>query len=121
MKCLQSFGILFQFVYVHDDRLRSHARRLAIPIQTSDTPTEFLVTFAKWAKELGQEEHLDNWPAPVIRDAHSLIDCYVQTIYASRPPCPRDQAWIIQKWRNLCKNLWLARLKRVNLFGRRVF
>jgi transglutaminase-like putative cysteine protease len=102
-------------------RLRRQARRLAVPVQVSDTPYEFVVALAEWAANLSREEYWDEWLVPAVQGGRCLIDYYVKTIYASRPLTPWVQRRAIETWRKLHWHLWLAHVRRSRLFGRRLF
>jgi transglutaminase-like putative cysteine protease len=102
-------------------RLRRQARRLAVPMRASDTPNEFAAAFAAWAANISQEEYWDEWLAALIQRVRYLVECYVQAIYASRSLDDPEQQRAIQTWRKLGWHLWLTRVRRVRLFGRRVF
>jgi transglutaminase-like putative cysteine protease len=101
-------------------RLRRRARRLAVPVRVSDTPEEFIASFATWATDLSQEEYWDEWLAPAVENARSLVGCYVQAVYASRLPGPSEQRHAIQTWRKLGWHLWLAQMRRLRLSRGRV-
>jgi transglutaminase-like putative cysteine protease len=101
-------------------RLRRRARRLAVPVRASDTPDEFIASFATWATNLSQEECWDEWLVSIVQGAHLLIDCYVQAIYTSRLLNPLDQWRVIWAWQKLRWHLWLARVRRIRLFGRKL-
>jgi transglutaminase-like putative cysteine protease len=102
-------------------RMRRQAQRLAVPIWVSDTPHEFAVAFAAWATNLSREIYRDEWLAPTLQYARSLVDCYVQAIYTSRLLSPHDQRQAIRAWHRLGWRLWLAQVRRTRLFGRRPF
>jgi transglutaminase-like putative cysteine protease len=102
-------------------RFWRQARRLTVPMQVSDTPYEFAAAFAKWAADLSREEYWGEWMMPTAQNARHLVDCYVQTTYASRLLNPLDQRRVIQTWQKLRWHLWLAQARRTRLFGRRLF
>jgi transglutaminase-like putative cysteine protease len=102
-------------------RLRRQARRLAVPVQVSDTPNEFAAALAGWATDLSEAECWDDWLAPAIQNVCHLIDSYVQAIYAPRPLEPLDQEQAVRAWRKAHWHLWLTRVRRARLFGRRLF
>jgi transglutaminase-like putative cysteine protease len=101
-------------------RFRRQARLLAMPVKVSDTPSEFAVTFAEWATNLSREEYWDEWLAPAVQNARLLIDRYVQAIYTSQLLSPLDQRQVIWAWQKLRWHLWLTRVRRIELFGRRL-
>lgn len=102
-------------------RLRGQARHLAVPMRVSDTPSEFIAAFAKWAADLSREEYWDDWLMPAVQNARHLTDSYVQAIYASRPLSPHDQWQAMQTWQKLGWQLWLTQMRQVRLSGRRLF
>ena len=102
-------------------RFRHQARRLALPMKVSDTPSEFAAMFAEWAAELSEEELWDEWLEPTTQSARLLVDCYVQAVYTAYPLNPPDQQRVIWAWHKLHWLLWLARVRQIKLFGRRLF
>jgi hypothetical protein len=102
-------------------RLRCQARRLAVPMRVSDTPSEFVAAFAKRASDISREEYWGEWLMPAVQNARHLVDCYVQAIYASRLLSPLDQRHAVWAWQKLRWRLWLAQVRRTRLFGRRLF
>jgi hypothetical protein len=103
------------------ERFRHQARRLALPMRLSDTPSEFAAMFAEWAAELSEEEYWDEWLEPTTQHARLLVDCYVQAVYTPHPLNPPDQQRVIWAWRKLHWLLWLARVRQIKLFGRKLF
>jgi transglutaminase-like putative cysteine protease len=101
-------------------RLRHQARRMALPMRSSDTPSEFAAMFAEWAAELSEEEYWDEWLEPTMQHARLLVDCYVQAVYTPHPLSPPDQQRVVWAWRKLHWLLWLARVRRIKLFGRKL-
>jgi hypothetical protein len=89
-----------------------------VPVRVNDTPGEFIVSFVTWATNLSQEEYWDELLAPVLQNACYLVDCYVQAIYTSRLLNSLDQRRVIWAWQKLRWHLWLARVRRIRLFGR---
>ncbi|MFN2270935.1 MAG: transglutaminase-like domain-containing protein [Anaerolineae bacterium] len=102
-------------------RLRRQAARLAVPVRVSDTPNEFAAALAGWAADLSEAEYWEDWLSPGVQNARHLVDSYVQTIYASRPLEPPDQEQAVRAWRKARWHLWLTRVRRLKLFGRRLF
>jgi len=102
-------------------RLRRQARRLAVPVRVSDTPNEFAAALAGWAADLSEAEYWDDWLAPAIQNVRHLTNSYVQAIYASRPLEPPGQEQAVRAWRKAHWHLWLTRVRRAKLFGRKLF
>jgi hypothetical protein len=102
-------------------RFRNQARRLTIPMRVGDTPSEFAAAFAAWTADLSQEEYWDEWLESTAQNARLLIDCYVQAIYTSHLLKPLDQQQAIWAWLKLRWLLWLTRVRRIKLFGRKLF
>ncbi|MBN1977519.1 MAG: transglutaminase domain-containing protein [Anaerolineae bacterium] len=102
-------------------RLRRQAARLAVPVRVSDTPNEFAAALACWAGDLSETEYWDDWLAPAVQNTRHLIDSYVQAIYTSRLLEPLDQQQAVRTWRKVQWYLWLARVRRFKLFGRKMF
>jgi transglutaminase-like putative cysteine protease len=102
-------------------RFRHQVRRLAMPMKVSDTPSEFAATFAEWTTDLAEDEYWDEWLALTVQNARLLTDRYVQAIYTSHLPSPLDQRQVIWAWQKLRWRLWLTRVRRIKLLGRRLF
>ena len=70
---------------------------------------------------MSQEEYWDEWLESTAQNARLLIDCYVQAIYTSHLLKPLDQQQAIWAWLKLRWLLWLTRVRRIKLFGRKLF
>ncbi len=90
------------------NRLQRQARRLDVPFQRGDTPSEFSNSLTKQLNRKRQVEILNRFLIPAASEARHLTDFYCQTIYSQHPITTSDQKDIIQLWRKLRHRMWLA-------------
>lgn len=90
------------------NRLHRQARRLDVPFQRGDTPSEFSNSLTKQLNRKRQVEILNRFLIPAASEARHLTDFYSQTIYSQHPITASDQKDIIQLWRKLRRRMWLA-------------
>ena len=100
-------------------RLALHGRLLGAAARTGDTPHEFAESLIERVAELAQGRRWSTAVVPAIREVDWLTHLYVRTVYSPHPPDLPMQAHAIQTWRQLRWRLWLARLRRGRVGGKR--
>jgi transglutaminase-like putative cysteine protease len=94
-------------------RLQRRGRRLAVPVRVTDTPYEFVTSFANRIAALVRDEYSGQVLASAAEEARRLTELYVQISYSSRVPDVADRSQAMRTWLRLRWRLWLAWVLRI--------
>jgi hypothetical protein len=98
MSPLATVTVLYQ-------RLYRFGWRLAVPVETGDTPYEFAAALTRRMTGLAQDR-----PLPVVlvstSQVHWLTDLYVRGLYSSHEPSAAEKAQAIRTWQRLRRHMW---------------
>jgi len=86
-------------------RLYRFGGRLAVPVETGDTPYEFAAGLTRRMTELAQDRAL---PAVLasISQVHWLTALYVRGLYSPHEPSAAEKAQAILTWQRLRRQMW---------------
>ncbi|MCP4540500.1 MAG: transglutaminase domain-containing protein [Chloroflexi bacterium] len=89
-------------------RLWHYGRWMAVPIQSGDTPYEFVLSLKGWMADRAQDMRRGGAVSSAIQDAQLLVSLYVWASYSPRTLDGSDRMRAVQAWWRLRRWLWLS-------------
>ena len=91
-------------------RLLRYGNRLAVPMQSGDTPYQFLQAFGQRLTDLALNKGHQTTLVALQTDLMWLIDFFVQVYYSPHVSGDTDRTQVLKRWRRLRRRLWFVRL-----------